>query len=54
MMWANDERSAGRWSLTVLGLLPAVLLAVALEMLHSPRRGNGSMILGMKREGVKA
>ncbi len=35
-------------------LLPAVLLAVALEMLLSPRRGNGSMILGMKREGVKA
>ncbi|MDO9118023.1 MAG: class I SAM-dependent methyltransferase [Nitrospira sp.] len=35
-------------------LLPAVLLAVALEMLFVPKRGNGSMILGIKREGVKA
>lgn len=35
-------------------LLPAVLLAVALEMLLSPKRGNGSMILGMKRAGAKA
>jgi SAM-dependent methyltransferase len=31
-------------------LLPAVLLTVALEMLFVPKRGNGSMILGMKRE----
>lgn len=33
-------------------LLPAVLLAVALEMLLPPKRGNGSMILGKKRAGA--
>ncbi|MBX9658275.1 MAG: class I SAM-dependent methyltransferase [Nitrospiraceae bacterium] len=31
-------------------LLPAVLLTVALEILFVPKRGNGSMILGMKQE----
>lgn len=35
-------------------LLPVVLLAVALEMLLVPKRGNGSMILGMKRGGPTA
>ena len=35
-------------------LLPGVLFAVALEMLLSPKRGNGSMIFGLKREGAKA
>ncbi|MEQ1796100.1 MAG: class I SAM-dependent methyltransferase [Nitrospira sp.] len=33
-------------------LLPAVLFAVALEMLCSPKQGNGSMILGRKRAGA--
>lgn len=35
-------------------LLPGVLLAVGLEMLFSPKRGNGSMIVGLKREGSQA
>ncbi|MDP3090757.1 MAG: methyltransferase domain-containing protein [Nitrospira sp.] len=35
-------------------LLPAVLLTVALEMLFVPKRGNGSMIVGMKRERASA
>lgn len=35
-------------------LLPAVLLAVALEMLLVPKRGNGSMIFGMKQERASA
>ncbi|MCC6139909.1 MAG: methyltransferase domain-containing protein [Nitrospira sp.] len=35
-------------------LLPAVVLAVAFEILFPPNRGNGSMILGVKRHGATA
>ncbi len=33
-------------------LLPAVVLAVAFEMVFLPNRGNGTMILGIKRQGA--
>lgn len=35
-------------------LLPAVILAVACEIMFPPKRGNGSMILGVKRQGAMA